>query len=108
MPRVTQRRCLGVDLMFLLADVGGAQDPQPFGVGRHDAVLDAVMNHLDEVAGAVWPAMQIALLGGTACLLTSRGARYLVAHGGSQPGEDGIEVLDDLRFPPNHHAVTSL
>src|SRR4029453_1646665 len=108
MLRVAQRRCFGIDLMFLLAYVGGSQDTQSLGVGGHDAVFNAVMNHLDEVAGAVWPAMQIALLGGTACLLTSRGARYLVAHARSQPGEDGIEVLDHCVFATDQHAVTSL
>src|SRR4029434_8078891 len=87
MLRVTQRRRLGIALMFLLAYVGGTQDTQAFGVGRHDAVLNAVMNHLDEVAGAVWPAVQITLLGGTANLFTPRRARY-VAWAGSQPGKD--------------------
>src|SRR4029077_4623063 len=105
---VAQWRRLGVDLMFLLADIGGAQHAQPFCVGGHDAVLDAVVNHLYEVAGAVRSAMQVTLLGGTADLFTPRRARYFVAHAGSQPGEDGIEMLDYLRLPPNHHAVASL
>src|SRR4029450_9591148 len=108
MLRVAQRRCFGIDLMFLLAYVGGSQYTQSLGVGGHDAVLNAVMNHLDEVAGAVWPAMQIALLGGTACLLTSPGARYLVAPAGSQPGKDWVEMLDHIVLTADHHAVTSL
>src|SRR4029453_8591134 len=108
MIRVAQRRRFGIDLMFLLAYVGGSQDTQALGVGGHDAVLNAVMNHLDEVPGAVWPAMQIALLGGTACLLTSRGARYLVAHARSQPGKDWVEMLDHSVLTADNHAVTTL
>src|SRR4029434_2278505 len=41
MIRVAQRRCVGIDLMFLLAYVGGTQDTQALGVGGHDAVLNA-------------------------------------------------------------------
>ena len=33
-----------------------AQDVEAFGVGLHQAVLDAVMHHLDEVPGAAGPA----------------------------------------------------
>ena len=35
--------------------VGVVQDVQALGVGGHDAVLDAVVNHLHEVPGAVGP-----------------------------------------------------
>src|SRR2546422_2714865 len=103
----TQRRGLSVDHAVLFANVGSAQNTHPLSVGGHDAVLNAIMHHLDKVTGAVWAAVQITLLGGAANLLTSRGTRY-VAHAGSQPGEDGIEVLDHLRLTPNHHAVPAL
>ena len=63
---IAQRRRLGVDGVRLLADVGGAQDVHALGVGGHEAVLDAVVHHLDEVPGAVRPAVQVALLGGAA------------------------------------------
>ncbi len=55
-----QRRGLGVFLARLRADVGIAQDVESFGVGRHHAVFDAVVNHLDEMTGAVRAAMQVA------------------------------------------------
>ncbi len=106
--RVAQRRCLGVDLMFLLADIGGAEHAHSLGIGGHDAVLDAVMHHLDEVAGAVWPAVQVTLLGSTTGLFTPRRAWYLVTHAGRQSGQDRIEVLDHRVFTTNHHAVSSL
>src|SRR5438046_2792283 len=62
----------GVDLLRPLADVGAAQDGQALGVGGHEAVLDAVVDHLDEVAGAVGPAVQVAALRGAAGLLPPR------------------------------------
>src|SRR4030095_1373098 len=58
MLRVAQRRCFGIDLMFVLADVGGTQDTQALGVGGHDAVFDAVVHHFGAVARAVWAASE--------------------------------------------------
>ena len=97
---VAQGRRLGVDLVVLLADVGGAQDAQSLGVGGHDAVLDAVVDHLDEVAGAVRPAVQIALLGGAADLLASRRARDVADARAPASAKIGIEVLDHRRSRP--------
>jgi hypothetical protein len=55
---MAQRRrfCIGCALL-LLTDVGVSQDVEAFGVRRHEAVLDAVVHHLDEVAGAATPTM---------------------------------------------------
>ena len=52
-----------------LADVGVLQDVESLGVGRHQAVLDAVVHHLHEVARAARAAVQIAALGGSAAPL---------------------------------------
>src|SRR5216117_1929196 len=93
--------------MALLADIGGAYDAQPLGVGGHDPVLDPVVDHLDEVARPVRPAVEIPLLGRAVGLLASRSARD-VAGAGRQPGEDRIEALDHLRLAPDHHAVPAL
>src|SRR4029079_13889423 len=105
--RVAQRRRLGVGFLVLLAHVGGAQHAQSLRIGCHKAVLDAVMNHFDEVAGAVWTAVQITLLGGAGGFFTPRRARN-IAGAGSQGRKDWIKVLDDLSFAANHHAVTAL
>src|SRR5262249_38901732 len=83
------------------------QHAQPLGVGGHDAVLDAVVYHFDEVAGAIWPAMQITLLGAATNFFTPRRA-WDVTHAWGQTGKDGIEVLDHRLFAANHHAVASL
>src|SRR2546428_2126725 len=104
---VAQWRRLSIDRVFLLAHVGGTQHAQPLGVRGHEAVLDPVVHHFDEVAGAVWPAMEIPLLGGASGLFTPRRARY-VAHAWSQRGKDWIEVFDYLLLATNHHAVPAL
>ena len=91
----------------LLADVGRAQDVQALGVGGHQAVLDAVVDHLDEVAGAVRSAVQVALLRRAAGLLAARRALD-VADAGRQRGEDRVEMLHHVRLAADHHAVAAL
>ena len=82
-----------------LAGVGVVEDVEAFGVGGHDAVLDAVVHHLDEVAGAVGSAVEIAMLGGAADLLASGRARGFVDAGG-QRLEDRIESATTSSSPP--------
>jgi hypothetical protein len=45
--------------MLLLADIGVAQNAHSLGIGGHDAVLDAIVDHLDEVTGAWKPVWQV-------------------------------------------------
>ena len=45
-----------------LAGVSLVQDVQALGIRGHDAVLDAVVNHLHEVPGTIRPAVQVTLL----------------------------------------------
>src|SRR5215510_7682846 len=104
---VTQRRCFRVDGVTLFADVGVAQDAQTLGVSRHDAVFDTVVDHLDEVAGAVLATVQITQFGGTVELFASRGARDVASPRGKAL-EDRIEMLDRVRLAPDHLAVASL
>jgi hypothetical protein len=89
------------------ADVGRAQDAQTLGVCGHDAVLDAVVHHLDEMPGPVRAAMQIALLGGAAELIPPR-RPVDVADAGGQGREDGVQVLNDRLFAADHQAVAAL
>ena len=60
---VGQRCRLGVGGVRLQADVGLGQHVEALGVGGHQPVLDAVVDHLDEVAGAARTAVQPAPLG---------------------------------------------
>ena len=66
MRRLAQRGGLRVHLRGVLPDRGAAQDVEPLGVRRHHPVLDAVVDHLDEVAGTRGSAVQVAVLGGAA------------------------------------------
>jgi len=52
---MAQRRGLCIGLALHLAGVGIFDDVQTLRIGRHDSVFDAVVNHLDEAAGAVGP-----------------------------------------------------
>src|SRR2546421_818351 len=61
--RILQRRCLSIDLLLLFPNVRMMQDTQALRVGGHDAVFNAIVYHLDEVASAVWPAAQVPLFG---------------------------------------------
>src|SRR5258705_9764474 len=93
--------------MAPLADIRGAQDAEPFGVGGHDPVLDAVVNHLDEVADTVRSAVEISPLGGSVDGLAP-GRAGDVAGAGSQPREDRIEVFDHRRLAADHQTIPSL
>ena len=104
---VAEGRRLGVDGVLLLSHVGVPQYAQPLRVSGHDPVLDSVVNHFDEVPGAVGTAMQITLFGGAVQLLASRRARH-AAHARRQGREDRIEVLDHVVFAADHHAVAAL
>ena len=43
-------------------DIGVLEDVEAFGIGLHQAVFDAVVDHLDEMPGADRAGMDIALL----------------------------------------------
>ena len=78
---ITQWSGLRVNFALTLADVGGAQHGQSFGIGGHDSVLDAVVDHLHEVAGAVRTAVQVALFGAAIKIFATRRARYVAGAG---------------------------
>src|SRR5579884_305106 len=100
MLRVAERSGFGVGGVLLVADVGAAQDAEAFGVGGHDAVLDSVVHHLDEVSGAVRAAVEITRFGGALQRFAPRGAGNLAA-AGRQGTEDGVEMLHWLRLAPD-------
>ena len=57
-----KRRGLGILIALLLAGIGVLQDVQSFGVSTHDRVLDAVVDHLHEVASTIGATVQPTLL----------------------------------------------
>jgi hypothetical protein len=83
---MAQRRRLGVDGVLALADVGVPQDVETFGIRGHEPVLDAVVDHLDEVAGAVRAAVQETLLG------RAGAPRGRVSRAASTPGASAAKI----------------
>ena len=104
---VAERRRLGVDLVVGAADVGVVEDVQALGVGGHDPVLDAVVHHLHEVAGAGRPAVQVAALGGARIAGAARRALGGL-DAGRERGEDGVEARDGLVVAADHQAVAAI
>src|SRR5262249_56442762 len=78
-----------------------------FRVGGHDAVFDAIVDHLDEVTGAVSSAMQVTELGGAADLLAPGRARDISSSRGERL-EDRIEMPHGHLRAADHHALSAL
>src|SRR6266699_39225 len=91
----------------MLSDIGMTKDVQTFCISCHDSVFDAIVNHLDEVASPVWPAVEVALLGRSSNFLTTGSARCRVNAGG-QNGEDRVKMLHHSFLTADHQAVTTL
>src|SRR5579872_1154039 len=108
MVRISQWRCLGIDgSATLLSGISVPQNVQALGVGRHNAVFDPVMNHLDEMAGAGRTAMEITFLGRAMTLFPALRARDIAASR-SKRLQDGSEMLYGLTLASDHHAITAL
>src|SRR3982074_69976 len=84
-----------------------AQNVHPLRVCGHDAVLDPIVDHLDEMTSATLPAMQVAEFGSPTDLLAS-GCKGDVARARRQRLEDRIEVPHGCLRSADHHAVAAL
>src|SRR5690242_10677140 len=87
--------------------VGVLQDIESFGIGLHQPVFDAIVNHLDEMSRAHRPGMEITLLDARVAALASRGARN-VAEPGRKRREDRVQAIDYLLVAADHHAIAAL
>src|ERR1700722_13134849 len=103
---VAQRCGFGVALLLLLADVGVLEDVKAFGVGGHQAVFDAVVDHLYEVPGAGRAAVEVAVFGGSDGFF-SAGSAIHVAATRRERFENGVEVFDDIVFAADHLAIAA-
>src|SRR5579875_135003 len=95
---------------FVFGEVFGIlvdHEVEAFGVGLHDAILDAVVDHFDEVAGAGRAAVQIAFFGGAAEFFASGSARDVPA-AGSESFEDVLDGGEGLIGSADHEAVAAL
>ena len=106
-----ERCCLGVGGCELgaggcelgAADVRMVQDVEPFGIRRHQRVLDAVVHHLHEVAGADRAAVQIAHLFGRGITATAGSARR-GTDTGRERREDRAQPVHRRFGPADHQA----
>src|SRR5579872_6865743 len=83
------------------------EDVEAFGIGRHEAVFDAVMNHLHEMSGAMPPAMQVAVFGGRGTGLTARNAGRGIDRR-RERGEDRGKSAHDVLIATDHLAEAAL
>jgi hypothetical protein len=83
------------------------QNIQAFRQRGHHAVFDAVVHHLDEMAGAAGPAVEIASVGCGAGAITA-GRERGGLHAGRQGGEDRIQAPDRLLRAADHETVAAL
>src|SRR5438067_13818451 len=106
MLRIPQWSRLGIYFAFTLACVSAFQDADTFCIRGHDSILDPVMDHLHEMAGAVRPAMQVTLLGRPAKFVAAGGARHL-ATARRERGKNRIETPNYLCVDADQHAITT-
>src|SRR5450432_3540250 len=88
-------------------DIGILQDVETLGIGLHQAIFNAVMDHLDEMPGADGAWMDVTLLDAGVAALAARRARD-VADPRRQTGEDRIEPVDHRLVAADHHAIAAL
>ena len=88
-------------------DIGVLQNVKTFGIGLHQAVFDAVMNHFDEMPGADRAGVDITLLDAGVASLAPAGARD-IAGTRRQACEDRIETIDHRLVAADHHAIAAV
>ena len=105
--RVAQRGGLGVDLLGVRPGVGVLDDAQTLRDRGHHPVLDPVVDHLHEVAGAARPAVEVAVLRGAVGAGASR--RGLDAALARRDGaEDRVEAGHRGVVAADHEAVAAV
>src|SRR5688572_10513620 len=84
-----------------------AQDVETLRISRHEPIFNAVVHHLDKVAGTIRSAVQVALLGraGPAVAAGSAGGGWEARR---QRSEEGLQTLHHRWLPTNHQAIASL
>src|SRR6266581_7218005 len=105
--RMVQRPGFRVGLAIRFARVGVLENVEALCISGHQAVLDAVVDHFDEMAGARRAAVEIAFLGSAADFFASRSA-VNIATTGRKRFENGIETLYDGCLAADHLTIAPL
>ena len=98
-----------VETFILRQLVAGAaaHNIETFGIGLHQAIFDAVMDHLDEMARTHRPGMQIAI--GDSRIAAFAARRLVdVARARRQRREDRIKPVHRRLVAADHHAIAAL
>src|SRR6516225_2906291 len=93
-------------LLWQPRGAGVLHDVEALGDRLHHAVLDAVVDHFDEMAGAAGAGMQVALLGAPISSLAAGGGWNGPSSRG-QRSKDRIEPVHHRRFAADHQAVAA-
>src|SRR5436309_12047653 len=88
-------------------DIGVLEDVETFGIGLHQTIFDAVVDHLDEVPGADGSCVNVTLFDSGIASFAAFRARD-VADAGRESGEDWIEALNHRLVAADHHAITAI
>src|SRR5271154_7006096 len=88
-------------------DIGVLQDVETLGIGLHQAVFDAVVNHFYEMPGADRAGVDVALLDARIASLTPAGARD-VADTRRKRGKNRVEPVDHGFVATDHHAIAAV
>src|ERR1700709_614957 len=87
--------------------IGILQNIEAFGIGLHQAVFDAVVNHLDEVPCANRAGVNVALFDPGIAPFASPGAGD-IADPGRERGEARVEAVYHGLVAPDHHAIAAV
>ena len=98
---------LGIGISGSAADVGCIDDAEALGVGGHDAVLDPVVDHLDEVPCTGRAAVEPPLLGRRRVTCATRRSRGRV-HARRQVRKHRCQQVDGASGATDHEAVAAL
>ena len=104
---MVERRGLGVLVALPQAGIGSVKDVEPLRERGHHPVLDPVVHHLHEVAGARLPAVQVAPLLRRRLAEAARRTRSSL-HARGEGGEDRLERREGIVGPADHQAEAAI
>src|SRR5688572_20274480 len=105
---ILQWRGFRVNYMLTHADVRISQNIQTFGVSCHQPILDAIMDHFDEVSGTVRSTMQKPLIGCTGKVFGAAFSDRQVTFARCESGKNGREMLNGGFFAADHETIAAL
>ena len=98
--RVAQWRSLGIHLCWRRPILAFLMMLNPSAIRGHHAILDAVVDHLYEVAGPIWTAMEIAILGLSRRSPVAPGVRGAASTPGASERKIGSRCFTIASSPP--------